>query len=341
MTLSFARRTAFLVALSTAVVACDRIPFAAANEQGGAYLILEIDAEVLRRQQLENVVDQMAAALREAAPPIRYSGRGVLNDAARVKLANTVDLPRAREALRGLHAADADGDRLTLTEAADGYIEARLTPSFMRELSRQAAVQSMEVIRARVDPTETGGVELARQGDQRIFLRVPRVTDTQELRRRLGITALLTFHLVREISSDDAATGRIPPGTMLVQPYPGIGDAAEVVERRPRLTGDHLLRANPTIDPQTNEFVLAFQLDNEGSREFCRITRDYENQRFAILLDNQVLTAPRINEPICGGSGQIAGNFTPESASELALMLNAGALPVPLTVVEEGVLPRE
>jgi protein-export membrane protein SecD len=81
--------------------------------------------------------------------------------------------------------------------------------------------------------------------------------------------------------------------------------------------------------------VLAFQLDSRGSTIFCRITRDYVNQRFAILLDNQVLTAPRINEPICGGSGQITGNFTPESASELALMLNAGALPTPLTVIEE------
>jgi protein-export membrane protein SecD len=108
-----------------------------------------------------------------------------------------------------------------------------------------------------------------------------------------------------------------------------------VVERRPRLTGENLSRANPSTDPQTNQFVLAFQLDSRGSTIFCRITRDYVNQRFAILLDNQVLTAPRINEPICGGSGQITGNFTPESASELALMLNAGALPTPLTVIEE------
>jgi protein-export membrane protein SecD len=108
-----------------------------------------------------------------------------------------------------------------------------------------------------------------------------------------------------------------------------------VVERRPRLTGEHLTRANPSTDPQTAEFVLSFQLDSQGRTIFCRITRDYVNQRFAILLDNQVLTAPRINEPICGGSGQISGNFTPESANELALMLRAGALPAPLTVIEE------
>jgi protein-export membrane protein SecD len=122
---------------------------------------------------------------------------------------------------------------------------------------------------------------------------------------------------------------------MVAQPYGSIGQTAEVVERRARLTGEHLSRASPSTDPQTSEFVLSFQLDNEGSRIFCRITREYVNQRFAILLDNQVLTAPRINEPICGGSGQISGNFSAQSASELSLMLNAGALPAPLTVIEE------
>src|SRR5690606_35787492 len=99
--------------------------------------------------------------------------------------------------------------------------------------------------------------------------------------------------------------------------------------------GEHLIRANPATDPQTSEFVLSFRLDSQGSRIFCRITRQYVNQRFEILLDNQVLTAPRINEPICGGQGQISGNFTPQSASELALMLNAGALPTPLSVIDE------
>jgi protein-export membrane protein SecD len=122
---------------------------------------------------------------------------------------------------------------------------------------------------------------------------------------------------------------------MVAQPYPEIGSGGEVVERRPRLTGEHLVRAAPSTDQQTGQFVLAFGLDSEGTRIFCRITRDYVNQRFAILLDNQVLTAPTINEPICGGSGQISGNFTAESANNLAIMLRAGALPAPLTVIDE------
>jgi preprotein translocase subunit SecD len=212
-------------------------------------------------------------------------------------------------------------------------IEARLSEAHLRELSRQAAQQSIEVIRRRIDPTGTSEVSIARQGDDRVVVQAPGVADPEMLKERIGQTALMTFHMVREISPEDA--GRLPPGTMLVQPYPDSGGSQEVVERRPRFTGERLTRANPSTDPQTSEFVLSFALDSEGTRLFCRITRENTNQRFAILLDNQVLTAPRINEPICGGTGQISGNFTAESANNLAVMLRAGALPAPLRVIDE------
>ena len=114
-----------------------------------------------------------------------------------------------------------------------------------------------------------------------------------------------------------------------------------MVERRPRFTGERLTRASPSTDPQTGEFVLSFALDSEGTTLFCRITRENTGNRFAILLDNQVLTAPRINEPICGGTGQISGNFTAESANNLAIMLRAGALPAPLSVVEQRSVTAE
>jgi protein-export membrane protein SecD len=304
--------------------------------RGGSQLLLEIDVDTMRHQQLDNVADQMGTALRDANPRISYTGRGVVGDAARVRLIDATQMPRAREALRLLAQSPTGGnDLVNFTEHDDGLIEARITPAHLRELSRQAAQQSIEVIRRRIDPTGTSEVTIVRQGDDRIVVQAPGLSDPEQLKERIGQTALMTFHLVREVSPEDAATGRLPPGTMYVEPYPQIGDGPEVVERRPRLTGEHLTRANPSTDPQTAEFVLSFQLDSQGRTIFCRITRDYVNQRFAILLDNQVLTAPRINEPICGGSGQISGNFTPESANELALMLRAGALPAPLTVIEE------
>jgi preprotein translocase subunit SecD len=304
--------------------------------RGGSQLLLEVDVATLRRQQLENVADQMAAALRAADPQIRYTGRGVVGDAARVRLIDASQSERARRELRPLAQSPTTGNEiLTFTEGEDGLIEARMAPQYVRELSRQAAQQSIEIIRRRIDPTGTSEVTIVRQGDERIVVQAPGVSDPEQLKSRIGQTALMTFHMVREVGPEDAAAGRIPPGAMVVQPYPNSRGTAEVVERRPRFTGERLVRANPSTDPQTGEFVLSFQLDSEGSRIFCRITRESTGERFAILLDNQVLTAPRINEPICGGSGQISGNFTAESANELAVMLRAGALPVPLTVIEE------
>ncbi len=304
--------------------------------RGGSQLLLEVDVATLQRQQLDNIADQMATAMQEAEPRISYTGRGVVGEAARIRLVDPTQMERARRELRDIARSPTGGnDILTFSESSDGLIEARMTDAYLRELSRQAAQQSIEVIRRRIDPTGTAEVNIVRQGDQRIVVQAPGVTDPQMLKDRIGQTALMTFHLVREVDPEDAASGRLPPGTMLAGPYPQIGGSAEVVERRPRLTGEHLIRANPATDPQTSEFVLSFRLDSQGSRIFCRITRQYVNQRFAILLDNQVLTAPRINEPICGGQGQISGNFTPQSASELALMLNAGALPTPLSVIDE------
>ena len=313
--------------------------------RGGSQLLLEVDVNTLRRQQLDNVADQMAAALRDAEPAIRYTGRGVVGEAARVRLIDPTQMDRARQALRPLQRSNTNtssNDILVFSQGEGGLIEARMTPASLRDLSRQAAQQSIEVIRRRIDPDGTAEISISRQGDNRIAVQAPGVTDPEQLRSRIGQTALMTFHLVREVSPEEAAAGRLPPGTMLAQPYPEINDRGpEVVERRPRLTGERLTNANPSTDQQTAEFVLTFEFDSQGSLIFCRITREYVNQRFAILLDNQVLTAPTINEPICGGRGQISGNFTAQSATDLAVMLRAGALPAPLTVIEQRSVSAE
>lgn len=311
--------------------------------RGGSQLLLEVDVATLRRGQAENIQDQMISALREATPQIRAS-RGSLDGAvARVRLMNAEDMDRAMTLMLdvGQSQTTAGGQVIEFEPAADGIIEGTMTQAHLRELSRQAAQQSIEVIRRRIDPDGTAEVSISRQGDDRIAVQAPGVSDPEQLRSRIGQTALMTFHMVRELSPEDAAAGRIPPGAMVVQPYPGIGNQPDVVERRPRFTGERLTRANPSTDGQTGEFVLSFALDGEGTRIFCRITRDNTGQRFAILLDNQVLTAPTINEPICGGSGQISGNFTAESANELAVMLRAGALPAPLTVIEQRSVTAE
>ena len=149
-----------------------------------------------------------------------------------------------------------------------------------------------------------------RQGDDRIVVQAPGVSDPEQLKNRIGQTALMTFHMVREVDPGRCAAGRCRLARCWCSLIRASASSAEVVERRPRFTGERLTDASPSTDPQTGEFVLSFRLDSQGTRMFCRITREYTGQRFAILLDNQVLTAPTINEPICGGSGQISGNFT-------------------------------
>jgi preprotein translocase subunit SecD len=151
--------------------------------RGGSQLLLEVDIDTLRRQQLDNVADQMAAALRAASPQIRYTGRGVVGDAARVRLLDVADLERARVELRAIARSPTGGpDAIySYTESADGLIEARITDQYLRALSRQAAQQSIEVIRDRIDPTGTSEVTIVRQGDQRIVVQAPGVSDPEQL----------------------------------------------------------------------------------------------------------------------------------------------------------------
>jgi preprotein translocase subunit SecD len=297
--------------------------------RGGSQILLEVEIDELRKQQLENVVDQMAAALREAEPRIPSTGRGVVGDAARLRLTDVADLERAQRALAPLARIQTSAEPiLTFAESADGVIEARIPETRMNQVSRDAAQQSIEVIRRRIDPNGTSEVSITRQGDRRIVVQAPGVADPQQLKELIGQTALLTFHMV--------ATANTAGATMTVPPYPEINQyGPETVERRARLSGEHMLNAAPSTDGQTGEWVMSFRLNNQGARIFCRITQDNTGERFAILLDNQVLTAPVINEPICGGSGQISGSFTAKSADNLARMINAGALPAPLTVIDE------
>jgi preprotein translocase subunit SecD len=302
--------------------------------QGGSHLLLEVDTNAMKRQQLDNLAQQMAQILRETSPRILNTGRGVTGDVARVTLVNPTDMQAALRALRVI-TQNTTGTAETVTlaaGAAPGLIEARMTDAGLRQLSRQAAEQSIEVIRRRIDPNGTSEVSIVRQGDNRIVVQAPGVSDPEMLKQRIGQTALMTFNLVREGVNPQEG---LPPGTVVAHPYPGIGNQTVVVQRRPEFTGEHLRNARPSTDSQTGQFVMSFTLDSQGTRIFCRVSREHTGHQFAILLDNQALTAPVINEPICGGSGQISGNFTAESANSLAIMLNAGALPAPLNVIEQ------
>jgi preprotein translocase subunit SecD len=228
---------------------------------------------------------------------------------------------------------------MTVAQAPDQRLVLTLAEAGLRAAEEQAVGQSIEIIRRRVDEGGTKEINPVRQGATRIVVTAPGESDPERLKRLIGQTAKLTFHLVDDsVSPEEAAAGRIPPGSMLA-PGSTPGVAPEVVRRRVEVSGENLTGADMRFDQ--NKPVVSLRFDSQGARRFGSLTTRNVGKRFAILLDNEVISAPIINEPIPGGSGQIQGNFTQESATELAVLLRAGALPAPLTVEEQRTVGAE
>jgi preprotein translocase subunit SecD len=221
-----------------------------------------------------------------------------------------------------------DGSRFVMTPTKAG-IDLAVT---------QAMDTATEVVRKRIDSLGTREPTIIRQGADRIVVQVPGLKDPQALKNLLGQTAKLEFKLVDSTASPtDVAQGIAPPGSMIV-PYANptkSGVAAIAVKRLGGIKGDQLTNAQQTNDQRNNEPVVSITFDQQGGAKFAKLTTENVNRPFAIILDGKVLSAPNINEPIIGGSAQISGGFTVESANQLAISLRSGALPVDLKVVEE------
>lgn len=305
-----------------------------------AYLLYALDIQALQRSELEHAAERMAEALRSADPPIRFSAPGVSGDVARLRLANLSDLPRARRALEAAaNATYGAPDTLAYLERQNGWVEARLPFVVMRDSARLAVAQSVQVISRRLNPTGALPIAVSASGEARILVEARGEMHPGRLRSLIGPTGRLTFNLVREAAPGDILAGRIPPGAFLAQPYAEDGGSPELVERQPRFTGEHVIGASPSRDRVTGQRVLSLQLDAEGARRLCRVTHDHVGARFAVLIDDRVVAAPTIDAPVCGGAGRIAGDFSESEAVRLAALLRAGALPAPLILVEEGLLP--
>ena len=203
---------------------------------------------------------------------------------------------------------------------------------------RQAVEQSIEIIRRRIDETGTKEPTIQREGQSRILVQLPGVDNPEHVKALLGRTAKLTCQLVdQSVSVEDARRGRLPPGDEILPGEEGRGNrgggqGAYVVRKRVMVGGDTLTDAQATF--QNNEPVVSFKFDAAGARRFGDATRENVGKPFAIVLDSKVISAPVIREPILGGSGIISGSFTVQSASDLALLLRAGALPAPITILE-------
>jgi protein-export membrane protein SecD len=316
--------------------------------RGGSYLLMEVDLKSLEKERLEAEGDVMAKALQDAKPRISYTGRSISAEAARLKVINPADAERAVAAIRKVHAPTAaaaitgaagEPDFL-ISQSADGYIEARPSKTYIDRQASDAITRSMEVIRRRIDEMGTSEVSIQRQGADRINIQAPGLSDPEALKQRIGTVAKMTFHLVDpSVQPQDAAAGRAPPGTTIL-PQDNAGEPFVPVRTRALLTGDDLVDSQPSFD-QNGAPAVSFKFNGRGARIFCQLTSENPGARFATVLDGKVITAPNINEPICGGSGIIFGNFTVQSANELSVLLRAGALPAPLSVVEQRTVGAE
>lgn len=288
--------------------------------QGGSHLLLEVDVDYVIRERAENLVQTARPELRKNK--IGYTRISSIPGGIRLTLRDDQDPAPVRKILRGI-----DQDIEVLSSEDKKIVEAKLTEVAITKIQDQTIDQSIEIVRRRVDETGTREPAIQRQGEDRIIVQLPGVDDPERIKEILGKTAQLTFHLV-ETSVNSAkirGTRKLP---MAENPAQTIS-----VERRPMITGDMLTNAQPSF--QEGRPIVSFALNGIGARKFCDVTREHTNEPFAIVLDSEVISAPNINEPICGGAAQISGQFTVEETNDLALLLRAGALPAPLKVLEE------
>jgi protein-export membrane protein SecD len=295
--------------------------------QGGSHLLYEVDTKGLVQSRLNAAVDDIREKLNGAKPRIGYLDLGVANGAVSLKLRDSADIDRARPLLK---AATADMD---LQIADDGQVTARYGDEALKKLKSTVVDQSIEVIRKRIDETGTKEPTIIREGEDRIVVQLPGVKDPEYIKTVIGTTAKMTFQMVDE---NAMATGQPAPGdeVLPVTDARTNGEQKLIVQKQILIHGENLVDAQQTFE-NGGQPVVAFKFDNIGARKFGEATAKNVGRRFAIVLDKKIISAPVIKDAILGGSGIISGNFTTQSATELALLLRAGALPADLTVIEE------
>jgi preprotein translocase subunit SecD len=304
--------------------------------QGGSHLLLEVDSGAVRKEQLQSLDDDVLRVLRQARIP--FTGRAVVGNSVQVHITRDTDFDTALSKLRELSQplsgfAGTTGQRNIDVSENGGLITLTPTDPAITERVRQAVDQSIQIIERRVN--ELGLVEptIQREGTDRILVQVPGLQDPSRLKEMLGKTAKLDFRMVdQSMTPEQAAEAHPPDSEILDGETPG---EKYLIEKRVLVSGADLTDAQPGFDQRTSEPIVSFRFNSSGARKFAEATQANVGKPFAIVLDNKVISAPVIREPILGGAGQISGNFTVQSANDLAILLRAGALPAPLTIIEE------
>lgn len=307
--------------------------------QGGSNVVMEVDNTDLRDQLLQALTGDIRTTLREAK--IGYKGITRNNGGVTVQLSNAADFEKARTELTkllqplsgGLLDAAQQVYLFTLSGSADQLSFALSDAGYKAKVS-QAITQSLRIVENRINALGTSEPVIQQQGVDRIAIQLPGVQNPDQVKDVIGRTAKLTFQLL--CAEQPTGANQNPPQECKALPNKDDPDQMLWVQTSSRATvdGADLTDAQPSFD-QNNRPVVTFKFNQKGSLRFGKLTAENVGKPFAIVLDNQVVSYPNINEPILGGSGQISGNFSPEETASLAVVLRSGALPAKLTIVEE------
>jgi len=319
--------------------------------QGGSYLLLEVELDQVQRDRIESLTGDVRIALRKAH--IAFNGVSQSIDSLSLHIVDPSQFESAKTIIEQQNPL-AGGNMIAIgtrdydvSYPGSDSIVLKMSDAYKIGMKDQILNQEIEVVRKRIDALGTREPTIQRQGADRILVQVPGLSDPARLISILGKTAKMTFQLVDENADPNEvmASKIVPIGDQLLQ---DVGDSPKgapprmiVVQRRVMVAGDRLQSAAAENNQQTGQWVVTTRFDNVGAREFADLTKDNVGRRFAIVLDNQVISAPVIREPILGGSGEIEGNFTIQSAQDLATLINAGALPAGLKVIEQSTVGAE
>jgi protein-export membrane protein SecD len=310
--------------------------------RGGSYLLMEADMNAVVKERLDSLADAARRAMDHAglrpftvtAQPAQHRLLARVADASKQDAAVAVLRQLARD-----EGTSANGTTdLEVATVPEG-IAARLLPAAIKAQALDAVQRSIEIVRRRIDASGVAEPVIAREGDNRIVVQLPGVSDPNRIKELLGKTAHMTFRLVDEAVDPNVPGTEPPPGVDFLHDDSTGGRIG--VYRHVDVDGADLTNATPGQDPQTGQWVVNFTLNSLGTRRFADTSSAQVGHRFAIVLDQDVISAPVIREPITGGRGQISGHFDARSATDLAVLLKAGALPAPLTVVEERTVGPE
>ncbi|MBP3316204.1 MAG: protein translocase subunit SecD [Alphaproteobacteria bacterium] len=297
--------------------------------KGGAQLLLEVDTDTMFQEKAEQLYEETRSALiNRDKGVIRFSNLRNHDGVVSLVVRDEDQVADAKGRLKSTfgNTVDITSSGKTITLAYSDVQKA--------EMTKDALARSIEIVRRRIDALGTKEPSIQSQGGKYIMVQLPGVDNPEHIKNLIGQTAKMTFHLVNEnVSPDQIASGRAPNGTEFL-PYMDMPGQVVPVYSRVEVSGESLKDSQADYD-QNNMPVVTTVFDATGARKFARLTTEHVNERFAIVLDGRVLSAPTIREPIPGGRGQISGGFSLQGAKDLAVLLRSGALPAPLTVIEE------